>query len=215
MTIIILASCSPMNKKYSYKTVENDIKAIHEANVLDSAEGDLLATYIVKATLFGQKDLTGKTYNQILREAKKAKKTQEKEERKQRKLEEKAKKEEDAKIARLKNALTVTILDKKFAKHNFQGYIIYECAFENKTDKAINAFKGQITFNDMFDDEIQSINIKYDEGVDANSIKNYSISTICNEWDEEAQLLKSKSLKQLKVFWAPEKIMFADGSTLE
>ena len=69
-------------------------------------------------------------------EAKIAKQKQEEEERIQRELAEKAKKEEEAKIARLKNALTVTIFDKGYSEYDYQEYITYKFAFENKTDKA-------------------------------------------------------------------------------
>ncbi len=32
---------------------------------------------------------------------------------------------------------------------------------------------------------------------------------------DDDQLLKSKSLKQIKLQWKPEKILFADGTTME
>jgi hypothetical protein len=150
-----------------------------------------------------------------LAEAKIAKQKQEEEERIQRELAEKAKKEEEAKIARLKNALTVTIFDKGYSEYDYQEYITYKFAFENKTDKEITAFTGQIMFTDLFDKEIKSLNLTYDDGVAASSIKNYSATTDYNQFMNEDQLLKSKNLKQIKLVWKPEKILFADGSTLE
>ena len=215
LAIIILASCSsPMNNKYSDATFESDLKAIREANALDSTEMNLLAMYFVRAKLLNE-SIDGKSYTQILEEAKIAKQKQEEEERIQRELAEKAKKEEDAKIARLKNALTVTIFDKGYTEYDYQEYITYKFAFENKTDKEITAFTGQIMFTDLFDKEIKSLNLTYDDGVAASSIKNYSATTDYNQFMNEDQLLKSKNLKQIKLVWKPEKVLFADGSTLE
>jgi len=215
LAIAILASCSsPMNNKYSDATLENDLKAIREANALDSTEINLLAMYFVRAKLLNE-NIDGKSYNEILAEAKIAKQKQEEEERIQRELAEKAKKEEEARIARLKNALTVTIFDKGYAEYDYQEYITYKFAFENKTDKEITAFTGQIMFTDLFDKEIKSLNLTYDDGVAASSIKNYSATTDYNQFMDEDQLLKSKNLKQIKLVWKPEKILFADGSTLE
>ncbi len=215
LTIVILASCSsPMNNTYSDATFENDLKAIREANALDSTEMNLLAMYFVRAKLLNE-SIEGKSYNEILAEAKIAKQKQEEEERIQRELAEKAKKEEEARIARLKNALTVTIFDKGYVEYDYQEYITYKFAFENKTDKEITAFTGQIMFTDLFDKEIKSLNLTYDDGVAASSIKNYSATTDYNQFMDEDQLLKSKNLKQIKLVWKPEKILFADGSTLE
>ncbi len=215
LAIVILASCSsPMNNTYSDATFESDLKAIREANALDSTEMNLLAIYFVRAKLLNE-SIDGKSYNEILAEAKIAKQKQEEEERIQRELAEKAKKEEEAKIARLKNALTVTIFDKGYSEYDYQEYITYKFAFENKTDKEITAFTGQIMFTDLFDKEIKSLNLTYDDGVAASSIKNYSATTDYNQFMNEDQLLKSKNLKQIKLVWKPEKILFADGSTLE
>ncbi len=215
LAIVILASCSsPMNNTYSDATFESDLKAIREANALDSTEMNLLAMYFVRAKLLNE-SIEGKSYNEILAEAKVAKQKQEEEERIQRELAEKAKKEEEARIARLKNALTVTIFDKGYVEYDYQEYITYKFAFENKTEKEITAFTGQIMFTDLFDKEIKSLNLTYDDGVAASSIKNYSATTDYNQFMDEDQLLKSKNLKQIKLVWKPEKILFADGSTLE
>ena len=110
--------------------------------------------------------------------------------------------------------VTVTIFDKGYAEYDYQEYITYKFAFENKTDKEITAFTGQIMFTDLFDKEIKSLNLTYDDGVAASSIKNYSATTDYNQFMDEDQLLKSKNLKQIKLVWKPEKILFADGSTL-
>ena len=77
--IAILASCSsPLENKYSDATFENDLKAIKEANALDSTETMLLAGYFMRAKLLNE-PLDGKSYSQILEEAKAFKKKQEEE----------------------------------------------------------------------------------------------------------------------------------------
>lgn len=68
--------------------------------------------------------------------------------------------------------MTVTVYDKGFTEYNYQDYITYKFAFENKTDKDITAFTGQMVFLDLFDKEIKSLNLTYDDGVKANSTTN-------------------------------------------
>jgi len=215
LVIAFFASCSsPMDNKYSDATFESDLKAIRDANSLDSTEINLLAMYFVRAKLLNE-NIDGKSYNELLQQAKILKQKQEEEERIQKELAEKAKKEEDARIARLKEALIVSIFDKGYTEYEYQEYITYKFAFENKTNKEITAFTGQIVFTDLFDKEIKSLNLTYDDGVKANSIKNYSATTDYNQFMDEDQLLKSKNLKQIKLVWKPEKILFTDGTTLE
>ena len=211
----LFASCSsPLNNKYSDATLESDLKAIEEANALDSAEVNLLAMYFFRAKLTNE-NMEGKSYKEILQQAKTLQQKHDEEERIQKELAESARKEEEARTARLKDALTVTIFDKGYTEYDYQKYITYKFAFENKTDREITAFTGQIMFTDLFDKEIKSFDLTYDDGVKANSITNYSATTDFNQFIDEDKLLKSKNLKQIKLVWKPEKILFADGTTLE
>ncbi|MBN2747638.1 MAG: hypothetical protein JXR34_13005 [Bacteroidales bacterium] len=211
----ILVSCSsPMNNRYSDATLVADLKAIREAEILDSTEISLLAMYFVRAKLLNE-PIDGKSYKDILAQAKALKQKQDEEERLEKELAEKARQEAEAKVARLKTALIVTVFDKGYVEYDYQKYITYKFAFENKTNKDITAFTGQLVFTDLFDQEIKTISLTYDNGIQANTITDYSATTDYNQFRDEDQLLKSKSLKQVKLVWKPAKILFADGTVME
>ena len=206
--ISLLAACSsPLDKKYNEDTLAEDSKAIKEAGDLSEEEAQIMAGWILRAKLTDE-NLEGKTYGEILEEAKDYKKEQEK-------LAEKAKKEEEEKRQRLGSALTVAMYDKGYEEYDYQEYLTYSLAFENKTDKEIRAFKGSISIQDLFDTEIKSINLTIDDPIRAGETFKGTYTTEYNQFMDEDSRLKSKDMADLKVVWTPEKIIFADGSTLE
>jgi len=211
----ILASCSsPLEKKYSETTFAEDMKAIQESGDADSADIQLIAMSLMRSALTQEK-MEGKTYNQIIAEAKEIQKKAQEEERKQAQLAAQAKLEEDQRIERLNKSLTVTVYDKGYEEYDYQNYLTYKLAFKNNGDKEIRAFTGTVIFTDLFDKEIKSFGLTYDEGVPAGKITNYDASTDYNQFMDEDTQLRSKDLKDVKVVWKPEKILFADGTTLE
>jgi hypothetical protein len=214
MAIILFACSNPMSRKYSNDTMADDLKAISEAKKLDSTDFFLLSGYLLKSAFTGE-SLNDYTYSDILKKAKDYRKQIEEEEKEERELAEKARKEEEAKIKTLKEALTVTVFDKGYVKVNYEDFLTYKFAFENKTEKEIRAFKGTITFNDLFDTEIKSISITYDKPIKAKEGRNYEASTDYNQYRDSDKLLKNKELKDIKVLWRPEKILFSDGTTIE
>jgi hypothetical protein len=205
---MILTSCNnPLNKKYSETTLEQDVKAIGESKKLNNDESNMLAGYILLSK-FGGKSLEGKTYAEILQSAKDYKSEQEQ-------LAAKAKKEEDEKRAKLGAVLTVAMYNKGFSKSDYQDYIEYDMAFENKTNKDIRAVKGHLKITDLFDTEIKVINIVEDNAIPAHQTFKNKYTTEYNEFMDEDTRLKSKEMKDIKAIWTTEKIIFTDGTTLE
>ena len=201
-------SCStPLDKKYSEETFETDAKEIKEGGKLSEEDALIMAGWIMRSKLKGE-NLEGKTYNEIIEEAKDYKKEQEL-------LAEKAKLEEEEKRQRLGSALTVAMYDKGFEKYDYQEYLTYSLAFENKTEKNIRAFKGSISIQDLFDTEIKSINLTIDDPIKSGETFKGNYTTDYNQFRDEDTRLKSKDMDDLKVVWTPEKIIFADGTTLE
>lgn len=208
LVAILTFSCStPLDKKYSEETFETDAKEIKESGKLSEEDALIMAGWIMRSKLKGE-NLEGKTYNEIIEEAKDYKKEQEL-------LAEKAKLEEEEKRQRLGSALTVAMYDKGFEKYDYQEYLTYSLAFENKTEKDIRAFKGSISIQDLFDTEIKSINLTIDDPIKASETFKGTYTTDYNQFRDEDTRLKSKDMDDLKVVWTPEKIIFADGTTLE
>jgi hypothetical protein len=167
----------------------------------------MLTGYIMLAKL-GGKEIEGKTYAEILQSAKNFKSEQEQ-------LAAKAKKDDEDKRARLGAALTVAMYDKGYKKEDYQEYLEYALAFENKSNKDIRAVKGSIEITDLFGTKIKAINIVMDDGIPAHQTMKNTFTTEYNQFMEDDKRLANKEMKDIKVIWTPVKIIFADGTSLE
>lgn len=211
--IIMFFSCSsPLDKKFSEETAKNDITAIKTK--IDSSELQLLAGSMVRLKL-QKKNLEEMTYAQILKDGKKWKAEQEKIEAEQKELAEKAANEEAERIQRLTQSVIVSCFEKGYTEIGYEDYITYKFVIQNKSLKNIRAIKGGITFNNLFDEKISSLSFVYDQPIEAGQKVSWNATTDYNQFKDEDQALKNKALKDLKVVWKPEKIIFEDNTTLE
>lgn len=212
LAILIISCSSPLDKPFKKDKLEEDIISIKES--LSEDEFEILIGYITLKS-FGDDKMLGKTYGSLLEEAKKLRIEMMKKEEEEKILAKQAKIEEAERIKRLGEALTVSLFDKGFTKYDYQDYNTYKFIFENKTDKNIKAFTGQIFFTDLFDKEISNLSLTYDDGIKAKSTKKWNAQTDYNQFKDEHVSLKNKDIEDLKVNWVPKKIIFSDNSTLE
>lgn len=213
--LILLASCSnPLDRKYSKKTVKEDMEELLESGKVDSTDMKYVATYMVRSAMLGE-ELEGKTYGEMIENAKNLREKQEAQEAEEKALAEKIIREEQEKREQFSKVVTVALYDKGYTEYDYQDYLTYGIAFENKSDKDIRAIKGSIQINDLFDDEIKAITVTEDEGIIAGETLRKTYTTDYNQFMDEDTRLRSKDLKDLKVVWTPIKIIFADGTTLE
>ncbi|MDA9151726.1 hypothetical protein N9N85_03145, partial [Schleiferiaceae bacterium] len=133
----------------------------------------------------------------------------------QKALQEKAAREEAERVARLQNAVMVTCFKKGYTEVDYQDYITYGFAIQNKSEQDIRAVKGEIMFTDLFDDEIKTLSFTYDQPIKAGATANWNATTDYNQFMDDDVRLKNKELKDLKIVWKPIKVIFQDGSTLE
>jgi hypothetical protein len=209
----ILFSCSsPMDKKFNEKTAKDDIEALKSK--IDSTDLQLLAGTMIRLKFQGQK-IEEMTYAEILEDGQKWKAEQEKIEAEQKALASKALKVENDRIKRLSESVMVSCFSKGFTEYDYEDYITYKFVIQNKSDKQIRALKGSITFTNLFDETIKSLNLVYDQPIDSGIEVTYNAQTDYNQFTDSDKALKNKDLKDLKVIWKPEKIIFADGSKLE
>lgn len=208
----LFACTSPLDKKFDPETMEADLAEIKSE--LDSSELMLLATGMMRLQISG-KQLQEYTYNQILEDTRKWKKEQAAQEAEQKALAENAKKEEQERIKKLRESVSVSCFYKSFEEINYQKYISYKFVIQNKTDRAVRAVKGSITFTNLFDDEIKSFSFVYDKSIPAGDKVTWNAQTDYNRFLDDDVTLKNKDLDDVKVVWNPEKIMFVDGETLE
>ena len=211
-SILVVACSSPLDKKYSEDTFEEDAKELR--NELDSTDAKLLLGSIFRLTL-QQEDLSKMTYGEILENGKAWKAEQDRIEAEQKALQEKAAREEAERVARLQNAVMVTCFKKGYTEVDYQDYITYGFAIQNKSEQDIRAVKGEIMFTDLFDDEIKTLSFTYDQPIKAGATANWNATTDYNQFMDDDVRLKNKELKDLKIVWKPIKVIFQDGSTLE
>lgn len=163
-----LFSCSKaIDKQYNEATLEQDIKEISSTNDLTPEEAQTFGQYVIGSKLRGE-SLSGKTYKQILEDAKSFKIKQQKEQEEQNRLAEEARKLEAEKIAKLKKSVSLVIFDKSIKKINYSDRFIFKTILENKSNKDIKAFKGKVIFNDLFDQTLYNLDFTYDEGLKVN-----------------------------------------------
>ena len=211
-SILVVACSSPLDKKYSEDTIQEDAKELRSE--LDSSDVNLLMGSIFRLTM-QQEDLTQMTYGEILENGKAWKAEQDRIQAEQKALQEKAAREEAERVARLQNAVMVTCFKKGFTEVNYQDYITYGFAIQNKSDQDIRAVKGEIMFTDLFDDEIKTLSFTYDQPIKAGATAHWNATTDYNQFMDDDVRLKNKELKDLKIVWKPIKVIFQDGSTLE
>ena len=212
MTAVLFSCSTPMEKKYNEKTALKDIQLIKAA--IDSIEFNLLAGSVFRLKLEDKK-LEEMTYAEILEDGKKWKAEQEKIEAEQKALAEKAAKDEAERIKKLTESVIVSCFEKGYSEVDYQDYITYKFVILNKSEKAIRAVKGGITFTNLFDEKIKSLSFVYDKPIEAGEQVNWDATTEYNQFMSGDKTLKNKDLKDLKVVWNPEKIIFEDGTTLE
>lgn len=213
LCILLLAGCaSPLDRKYSESTLEEDAKAIKSK--LDSNDANLLMGNLIRLTML-KKDMTKMTYREIIEDGKAWKRELEKKEASEKALREKAELEEADRFRRLSEAVAVACYQKGYKTANYDDYITYAFAIQNKSEKGIRAIKGEIVFTDLFDDEISKLGFTYDQPIGSNSTVKWNATSEYNQFKESDRSLKNKELKDIKVIWKPEKIIFEDGSTLE
>lgn len=211
---LTLFSCSSsLDKKYNEETAKEDFKLVTEE--VSYEEANLITSEMVRAVLKGE-SIEGKTYGEILDSAKEFKKAEELAQKEAEELAAKTLKEEQERTLKLNKSAIVTCFKKGYFEYDYSDYISYSFAIENKSDKNIRAIKGTIIFNNLFDDEVKKLNLVYDDKIVLAGERNvYEATTEYNQFKDSDVLLKSKDLKDLKVIWKPEKIIFEDGAVLE
>ena len=219
VTLLIAAiflSCSnPMSKVYTEEGFMLDMVEIRESNGEETAMK--ITAYIMQQALKSSFDeeaenmLVGKTYAELVKQSDDFDaelKAKEEEEKRLAEEEEKRRKEIALKIS---ESLTFALTKKGSAEYSYQEYITYTFTFKNKTDRDIAGVKGSVTFYDMFDEKIKSLNLSYDDGIKANKIINYKATTDYNQFKSEDKKLKNTELSKIKVSWEPEQLIFSDG----
>lgn len=209
---MVISCSSPLNKKFNEDTSKEDLTAIKSK--IDSSQFFLLAGTMLRLKL-QEKKLEDMTYKEILEQGKKWKIDEEEKQKEQKVLAEKARIEAEIKAKKLSESVIVSCYEKGFTKYNYEDYITYKFIIHNKPDKNIRAVKGSLTFYNLFDEKIKSLNLVYDQTIKTKEKVTYNATTDYNQFKDSDKALKNKDLEDMKVKWFPEKVIFENGTTLE
>lgn len=207
ITIAVMSCSNPLDKKYNKESFESDITELKESNVLSEDDLKLLAGEVLRSA-FANEDLNGKSYGQIIENAKIRKAEQDR-------LAEQARIEEENRIKMFDSTLTVAMYDKGYQKVSYEDFLTYSFIFSNKSSKDIRAFKGRVVINDLFETEIKSISLTVDDLIKAGASIRETYTSDYNQFRDEDVRLRNKDMEDLIVSWIPEKVIFNDGTTIE
>ncbi|MFB3884709.1 MAG: hypothetical protein ACE144_05745 [Thermodesulfobacteriota bacterium] len=222
---LLAVSCpeNVKNKKITEETMEKDMQAIRDSKQLSDEETRLLAAYIVRSKLgsiFGGVGLPkDKTVGQMIDEQRNWEEEQKLKEAERTRLAEEAAKEEARLTEQLRKTVEVAIYKKNFSPSDwrsgqYEDYILLGFVFKNLTEKDLRGFTGTVIFNDIFDKEICKTSLSYDEIILAGKSVRWEGQKRYNKFMDEDRKLANTDLKNLKIIWTPEKVLFTDGSKI-
>jgi hypothetical protein len=110
--------------------------------------------------------------------------------------------------------LTVTVVELKLVKKGHVANQVIKLAFSNKGEKDILGIKGQIRFIDIFDHEVESIGLRYADGLKSGASSVWTGSRHYNQYQESHKALAALENGNYRFQFEPEMIVFADGVKL-
>lgn len=176
-------------------------------------ERSLLAAYAVHnsmAAVFGggKPGLpTGKTVGEMIEEQRKLVAQEKEEEERQKKLAA----EVAAQQAQMRNTIGVALLGFKQKEGFMSDYIEVQYAYENRSDKDVRAFEGEVAYKDILGNDLEEVQLKVltpiTSGAKASTTNKLPFMVYGK--------LRGKKMDDVKIEWRPKKILFADGSETE
>lgn len=228
--LVVTSACSnPKNLRITDQNKETFMEEIKNSKKLTVEEVGLLQGYLMRyGVIEGLKGLTGgenelplegKTVGELIELQRKWAEETKAEEARQKKLAEEAKAREEALAAELRKCITLAVWDKGFVDSDYrrglyQDLLTYSITYENNSPKDIRAFQGTVVFQDLFGDRVNSFGLKITDPIKSGEKAQWKGTTAFNQFDKEDTRLRDAELKDLKVVWMPERIIFADGTSI-
>ncbi|WP_433709019.1 hypothetical protein [Paenibacillus illinoisensis] len=221
LMVVVLSACGkPITEELYSENVSQEVK---NSTQLTQEEKDYYSSAVENANSVST-DLSAKTVSQIITDEKERqlkiveeeKKRQEEIKRKQ----EEAEKEKQAQLKLLNESITVGLIKKSVTyadsdKWIFSDIINMTLDLNNTSDKVVKGFQGVITFEDMFGNEIKSLNVKYDNPIEAGSSTSYDGSFEVNQFMDEDNELRDTPLEKITVDFKMDQIIFDEGTTIK
>jgi len=111
---------------------------------------------------------------------------------------------------------SAVLINKEFQEADFgvgiRDAIIFSVNFKNLTGKDIRAFDGKLIFTDLLDNIILSSGLAVNDPVASGSQIEWTGEIVYNQFIDRHQRLKNADIKNIKIIFNANKILFSDGS---
>lgn len=164
-------------------------------------------------------DPTGETVGELLTHLKKQASDEKTEADRRNRLADEAKARADALAAELRKSIELTVFDKGFIPSDpsggrYSNQITIKCAYQNNSAKDIRAFRGKVRFTDLFGAEVFTTGLTISDPIGAGQKGDWDGVIEYNQFLRQHQQLRNAELKDMKVIWLPESVIFEDGSKI-
>ncbi|TAF74567.1 MAG: hypothetical protein EAZ53_08620 [Bacteroidetes bacterium] len=210
-------SCgSALDNDYSKATAEGDLERIKAIGELDSANFDLLTDYMLKQGLI-EPDLKhlDESYAELLEHAKRENEKVIKKKEASDKLKGNKNQFQMDQLEHLYEALVILPDQSNIRKDwSNKNAVFYKMVFVNPSEKSIRAFKGKLSFYDLFDSELKTVNFTYNDLIAAKDTILYEANIDFSSLNNN-NVYFTKDYSDIRVIWRPLKVIYNDGSEVE
>jgi hypothetical protein len=125
----------------------------------------------------------------------------------------------DPKVPAMRGTVTVGILEKGFHHKDiyngdFDDDFAVTTQYHNLSRKTVSGVKGTLSFYDQFGSRITGFKIEYQKDLRPGAVVAVPEYYRYNQFESEDDKLRVTPLSKLKIIWEPQRINFADGSSI-
>ena len=210
--VFLMFGCSPLDKKYSSQTVNQDLKDLRDYGA-SSADTTLLRFYINNKFFSGTAVKQNMTYKQLLEQARLAFISRELDDIKTNEEIALKKAEDHAKTDSMRNVISVSLVSKD-NNNDINDIIQVKFNIHNNNEKDIRAFRGDIIFKDVFGDVLKKYDMECDILIAAHQSIMYNAQIKYDELSNADIKFLNADVSDLQFVFDPKLILFDDGSRM-
>lgn len=221
IALLAIAGCAgdPRSVKIGEEHKDNPFDAVKDTEGLSAEDVRLLLDYqkrlrMAEIVREQKPKVAGRTVGDLIADQRKFEADDKARAAEQERLAKEATAKREAIASELRKTLAFAVFEKGEHTADYQEYITIKCAYENKSDRDIRAFRGAVRFADLFGVEIYTTRLTIDDPIKAGQKGQWSGVIEYNKFVNESRRFKNADLKDMKVEWLPATIMFADGTQI-
>jgi hypothetical protein len=222
--IVAIRYTDVRNRVVTSDNLSTTLEAIGKSR-LKSEDKEVFARAAMRNTLGGTFAvesivLEGKTVGAIIREQRSFEAAQKAAEDARILAEKQARQEYEKQVARLRNQVSLMLLDKTSHPIDsmngiYSEYVALKFKITNNSQKTIRGLQGSIMFKDIFGNLIKETGFTYDtQNIPPSKSIVYNASLDINQFIDEDKRLYEKALKDLTCEFNPNQIIYSDGEVI-